>query len=82
MPRRIVDCRGCIYFRFPEELNQELLDWCRQWIERHRPGERLLGYCVLYRRPVTYYKGFCSGYTSHTLAPPARKPITYYLDGR
>ncbi len=77
MPK--ADCRNCIYFRFPEELDPELLDWCLNWIEKHRPGERLLGYCCLYKRPVSYIKGYCRGYKPSTLRPPAKKPITYYL---
>ena len=77
MPKSIVDCRGCVYFRFPEELDTGFRDWCRRWIEEYRPGERLLGYCTLYRRPVTYYVGSCGGFKPYGLHPA--KPLTRFL---
>ena len=77
MPRGVADCRRYIYFRFPEELDQALLDQCKAWIEEHRSGKRILGYCTLYRRPITYYRGPCRGFKPYSLTPA--KPLTYFL---
>ena len=31
-------------------------------MERYRPGQKPLGYCNRYERPITYYTGRCKGY--------------------
>jgi len=64
---RKADCRRCIYFtpveRMPEDLRRRALEW----VERRRPGQRLLGWCWHFQRPVTYYEGTCPAFTKRVL---------------
>ena len=64
---RLADCRRCICFRLLGELQPELAEEARRWVEANRPGERPLGDCERFRRPVTYYVGRCSGYQPRQL---------------
>jgi|GEM_PF-3687285 len=68
------NCRNCHHFvpvsKMPESLKQK----AREWIKHNRPGQRLLGWCNAYRRPVTYYEGTCGYYK------PKRKEDSQKLD--
>ncbi len=58
----MVDCRDCRFFRSIREMSNEEISKARDWVDRNRPGEQLLGYCTKYRRPITRYRGSCRGY--------------------
>jgi len=76
----MADCRECIHFvpasRLPEDTLINLL--C--WVERNRPGEKLLGYCNAYNRAVTYYTGPCPRFTRPSRAEGCLK-LDAFLEG-
>ncbi len=72
------DCRLCRWFTRVEELDERAREQAEAWVGRYRRGSRLLGYCRYYKRPVTYYEGYCRAFKR--LPQPAGRPITDYLD--
>ena len=58
----MADCRKCIFFRHWSLLSFTERRLAEEWVEKYRKGEKPLGYCNHYRRPVTYYTGRCPGY--------------------
>ena len=75
------DCRKCVFFVPAERLDDDTRERALIWIEKWRPGARLLGWCRAYGRPVTYYTGTCYRYRPRSPAPPAKKSILEYLGG-
>ena len=67
MRTKWADCRLCIYFRDKSSMGGGDFEAAQRWVQRYRPGSALMGYCDFFRRPVTYYTGFCRGFT--------RKPV-------
>ena len=63
---RKADCRKCIHFTPVERMSEECKQRALKWVERHRPGQPLLGWCAAYHRPVTYYEGTCPAFTAFT----------------
>jgi len=59
---RWADCRRCIWFDSVSEMDDEERKRAYRVLERIRPGSRLLGWCRFYKRPVSYYVGFCRGF--------------------
>ena len=76
---RFADCRKCVHFVPYEQLDDETREQALVWVEKFRPGERLLGWCNAYNRPVTYYVGSC--YRFMPKPTPKAKRITEYLRG-
>ena len=69
MPR-LVDCRRCVFFKPWSELSYIEKRQAEEWVDKYRPGENPQGYCLQYNRPVTYYRGKCSGFKpKQTLEP-------------
>ncbi len=64
---RWADCRFCVYFIDRDKMSEGEVSAAQRWVQNYRPGAGLLGYCDLFKRPVTYYIGFCRGFT--------RKPV-------
>ena len=76
---RSADCRRCIHFIRVEKLDNAAKKWALEWIEKHRPGEQLLGWCTAYGRPVTYYTGTCPRFAPKDAQPKPMKSILDYL---
>jgi len=74
----VVDCRRCRFFVPVRDLDELTIHDAYVWIEKNRPGAELLGWCRRYNRPVTYYRGRCSGFQPKEERPP--KPLTYYFE--
>jgi len=56
------NCRNCKHFIPLYRMSLEQVEEAYCWIHHHRPGERLLGWCEAYNRPVTYIEGTCPRY--------------------
>ncbi len=74
------DCRKCVYFKPLEEMDWSEKEEALAWIERHRPGRPLLGYCMTYYRPVTHYTGSCYRYKPKKTNSKPSKPITAFFE--
>ena len=78
----MADCRKCFNFVPLYEIrasgDYDLME--RLLIEGARVGKEVLGYCRVRDAPVYYYKGRCRFYIPRSSEPPAKKPITYYLE--
>ena len=59
----MVDCRECRFFKHVNEMSEEEYEEASYWVARNRPGEIVRGYCTKYDRPVTRYRGRCSGFS-------------------
>ena len=43
-------------------MDPDVLEKALCWIHHNRPGAVLLGYCMKYDRPVTYFQGKCRAF--------------------
>lgn len=75
---RMADCRLCVFFRPVDMLSEELRLKARAWIQRHRPGAELLGYCLSYNRPVTYYIGTCPRFKPNWQGVQSRALVEFF----
>ncbi len=75
----MVDCRKCRYFTPIDQLGEYTIKQALKWVQRHRPGDPLIGWCDKRKKPVTYARGYCSLFEAK---PPKEYPkITDYAGG-
>lgn len=74
----MADCRKCIFYIPPENLDEQTRGKALRWIHRRRPGSKLLGWCQVYMRPITYYTGKCQSFRPKE---PKTIPITSFAGG-
>jgi len=74
----MVDCRNCRFFVHVRDMDPVERENAYIWVEKNRPGEPLLGYCMKYRRPVTRYRGSCSGFIPFEIK---QHKLSEYLPG-
>lgn len=76
----MADCRKCVFFIPYELLTDEYKE--KAAVQAAKRGiYHPLGWCQLYDRVVTYYRGRCRGFEP-IYTPPAKHPITHYLGGK
>ncbi len=72
----MADCRKCVFFVGRGGMDAEQLEECE--ILAARRGERCLGWCRRFERPVTHYVGRCWGFRNKKLASPSTTLVDFY----
>lgn len=72
-----VDCRACKHFMPLWKLPKELVLEVER--EARRYNIRPLGYCLKFRKAVTYFEGYCGGFTPKREVPEGQKSLLIYL---
>ena len=72
----VADCRRCVYFKPSRVMNQRQAAECVELANVR--GQECLGWCMKYRRGVTYYTGPCRGYRTRSLEPPKATLATFW----
>lgn len=57
----MADCRKCKYFMPVREFNDSMIE--EALILNARDRVKVLGYCQLWEKYITYYRGKCRGFT-------------------
>ena len=73
----MADCRLCRFFVARLDMDPRDRRWAEAWVEYRRPGQTLLGLCLAYNRPVTYYRGRCSRYAEKS--KPRPRPLDEFF---